>query len=794
MLRRVLCVVLIALAGLSCSRDPNVVKKKYLQNGNRYFEKGKYREAYIMYRNALKKDARYSEAYYRVGIVEMRMGERIAALRDLRRAADTDPNFTNPDSRVQAGNIVLGEYLMSESRPPGLRDELNMLANELLKHNPKSAQGMRLRGYVKLISGTDARGAVEDFQLANQISPYDPEIVLPLSQALENNGQAAEGERMAKELLARHKDYLPMYDVLYVLYLRSQPQRLDDAEAILRLKVENNPKEPNHLLQLAQHYYRFNKPEEMRKVIDRLVSNRKMYPMGPLQAAKFYAAARDFDDAMKLLEEGSRTDSEHRVEYQKEMAQVLVFQGRKEEAVHLLEQLLKSNPKDEQAQAMRSSLLIETGDPRQIQQAITELQAAVTQDSKNPVLRFNLGRALLAKNQLEQARVQFQEALKLRHEYVPARLALAQLYLINHQFAEAVQTAKEVLDLDPHNLSARLVRTTGLVAMGNPALARTELMDTIAQFPSSADAQVQLGMLDLHDKHFKEAEDRFWKVYREHPGDLSALMQIVVAYVQQKEFDKAIQLLEGEMSKAPNRLQLNYALGNVAMEARKWDLAIEQFQDIISARPDAGDVYIRLGQAITSKANAESNAGQAAAAKIDYEAATRTFDKAKQLRPNDPEAYVQFAMLLESTGRRPQSRPVYEQVLKLQPDNAIALNNLAYLLAETGSAGDLDQALQLAQKAHQKLPDNAEIADTLGWIYIKKNLAGNAVDLFRDLVARETELGGGHDFAVFHYHYGMALVQRGDKPAARRELKLALDRKPSQDDATKIKALLGKIG
>jgi hypothetical protein len=68
------------------------------------------------------------------------------------------------------------------------------------------------------------------------------------------------------------------------------------------------------------------------------------------------------------------------------------------------------------------------------------------------------------------------------------------------------------------------------------------------------------------------------------------------------------------------------------------------------------------------------------------------------------------------------------------------------------------------------------------------------VDLFRDLVARETELGGGHDFAVFHYHYGMALVQRGDKPAARRELKLALDRKPSQDDATKIKALLGKIG
>jgi len=36
---------------VGCSRDPNVRKQKYFESGERYFEKGKYREAVIQYRN-----------------------------------------------------------------------------------------------------------------------------------------------------------------------------------------------------------------------------------------------------------------------------------------------------------------------------------------------------------------------------------------------------------------------------------------------------------------------------------------------------------------------------------------------------------------------------------------------------------------------------------------------------------------------------------------------------------------------------------------------------------------------
>jgi tetratricopeptide (TPR) repeat protein len=772
MLRRVLCIALIAFAGVSCSRDPEVVKKKYLQNGNRYFEKGKYKEAYIMYRNALKKDPRYSEAYYRAALTEMQMAQPAAALRDLRRAADTDPNFTNPDARVQEGNLVLAAYLMNQSRPPILRDELRGISNELLKHNPRSVAGLRLRGYLKLAVDNDAPGAVEQFRLADQISPFDPNIVLPLVQSLQRVGQGPEAEKLARGLIDKHKDFIPIYDLLYITYMGTN--RFDDAEVVLKLKVANNPKDAAYLLQLAQHYYRLNRPADMQSVLGRLASNRTAFPLGPLQAARFYAVIRDFDAAMKQLDEGSKADSENRAEYQKEIAQVMVAQNRKDEAVRLLDQILAANPKDERAQAMRSSLLIETGDPKQIQQAITELQAAVAQDNKNAVLRFNLGRALLAKGLLEQAQVQFQEAIKIRDVYIPARLALAQLFITRHEYANAVQAAKEVLDYDPRNLPAELLKTSALASMGNSALAHAELVETIKQNPNAVEAQLQLAVLDLAQKQYQEAEQLFSQVYRDHPADLRALMGIAETYTQQGQFDKAIQLFQAELVKHMGRLEIRNALGNVAVQARKYDLAIEQFQAIIRVRPDAGDVYVRLGQTFAMKG--------------DFESAARTFEKARLLRPNDPDAYLQVALLMERTGKRLQARPVYEQVLKLQPDQPVALNNLAYLLTETGNSGDLDVALQFAQKAHQKLPDNPDIADTLGWIYIRKSLTANAVDLFRELVARKP------DVPTYHFHFAQALMLRGDKPEARKELKAALEHRPSADEAAKIRELMGKIG
>jgi tetratricopeptide (TPR) repeat protein len=140
---------------------------------------------------------------------------------------------------------------------------------------------------------------------------------------------------------------------------------------------------------------------------------------------------------------------------------------------------------------------------------------------------------------------------------------------------------------------------------------------------------------------------------------------------------------------------------------------------------------------------------------------------------------------MDGTGRREQAKPIYEQILKIEPDHPVALNNLAFIKAEEGV--DLDEALTMAQRARQKLPNSAFIKDTLGWIYIKKNLSDDAVRLFKDLVQEDPSS------AQFHYHYGMALLQKGDKPTAKKELEAAIKSNPSKDDAGKIRQLLASM-
>src|SRR3954449_5507120 len=109
--KHILTLVLLALTALlaGCSRDPNIAKKKYLESGNRYFAKGKYREARIMYLDALQKDQRFGPAHYHLGLTALKTGPVRDAVGAFRRAIellpDTDPDHW--DSRVKLSEIYL---------------------------------------------------------------------------------------------------------------------------------------------------------------------------------------------------------------------------------------------------------------------------------------------------------------------------------------------------------------------------------------------------------------------------------------------------------------------------------------------------------------------------------------------------------------------------------------------------------------------------------------------------------------------------------------------------------------
>src|SRR4051794_26169388 len=81
--------------------------------------------------------------------------------------------------------------------------------------------------------------------------------------------------------------------------------------------------------------------------------------------------------------------------------------------------------------------------------------------------------------------------------------------------------------------------------------------------------------------------------------------------------------------------------------------------------------------------------------------------RASEASPTDTRPLLELGLLLDGTGRRDQAKPIYEQILKIQPDHPIALNNLAYIKAEEGV--DLDSAITMAQRALQKAPQSTNI-------------------------------------------------------------------------------------
>ena len=121
----------------------------------------------------------------------------------------------------------------------------------------------------------------------------------------------------------------------------------------------------------------------------------------------------------------------------------------------------------------------------------------------------------------------------------------------------------------------------------------------------------------------------------------------------------------------------------------------------------------------------------------------------------------------------------------MNPNAGVVLNNLAYGLAEGG--GDLDEALEYANRAYALLPNLDEVADTLGWIYLKHNRTADAIAAF-DRIVQKTP-----NSSTFHYHLGMALAQKGDTAPAKVQLEAALKCFPPEDQAEKIKTLLERM-
>ena len=780
---RLVAVILAVLVGFtSCSRDPAVVKKRYLESGNKYFDKGRYKEASIQYRNALKRDPRYGAAHYKLALVSLKVGDVGGAVSSLRRAVEP-VNINEP--YYWEAVVKLSDIYMAFGKGEALyMKEVEAFTDLLLKRDSNSFDAHRLIGDLNYSRATDAYRnkqpdeglvfldkATAEYRRADSLKPGQQGVLMQLARARAAKADYAEAEAIYRRVIDKDKTFSLAYTELYRLFLfQNKPA---DAEQVLKLAFGNNPKQFGYLTLLARHYYALQRRDQMINVLNEIKSHAREWDQAYLAVGAIYLGMGDGESAIKEYKEGIAKDPKRKAMYQKGVIEVLMRQGKRSEAAEINSQILKENKDDNDARGLAATFLLDKGD---IAKALAELQAVVTSAPDNPVSRYNLARAHAARNEYEQARQQFQKAIELRPDYVLARLALAELQVRHGEFDAAFKSAEAVLTTyDKGNFSARLIESAALIGQKKFNESRVLLDAMLKANPGSPDVLFQLGVVNLAESRFKEAEDAFRRSYQLNPANARGLMGIVETEMAQNKTEEALKTLQAESDKAPGRVDLQVVLGDTAARSGKFDLALQTFNRALGQVGKAkgqGDIYLRIGEIYRRKG--------------DLNASVQALRKALETLPDNIMVLSELALVLDEGARRPEARKVYEATLKLDPNNAVVLNNLAFLLCETG--GDLDDALTKATRAKQLLPNLLEISDTLGWIYLKKGLADSAIEIFKDLVSKAPK------HSTYRFHLGMAYSQKGDKSKALDQLKEALKYNPATDEKDKIQQLIAHLG
>jgi Flp pilus assembly protein TadD len=195
-----------------------------------------------------------------------------------------------------------------------------------------------------------------------------------------------------------------------------------------------------------------------------------------------------------------------------------------------------------------------------------------------------------------------------------------------------------------------------------------------------------------------------------------------------------------------------------------------------------GEEFLRRAiGADASNFDAYSDLARLYLAQKKLDTAVAAFDAASAKRPRDAGPATMAAVIVHGQGKEAEAVRRYERIVELNPEAAVAANNLAYFYASRGE--QLDRALQLAQAAKAAASDQPNVNDTLGFVYLKKDLPSLAIPPLKLAIDKDP------NNPVFHYHLGLAYSRTGDSAAARQTLERALKLQgdfAGADDAKKV--------
>lgn len=725
-----------------------------------------------------------------------------------------------------AGNPEVWAFKATLARSQAQPDEALAALSELLKLRPAHRTAYLEKAQIE-IGQNKLDLAKADLAAARKQHPGD--LMLSYTQALLDFTEAnyAPAKTALQKILGVAPDHLP--SVLLAGAVELKLGATQQAEAHLRKYLQAIPDNVYARKLLAQTLLQGAKPGEAVAVLApalKGVSNDAQL-MG--LAGESYLKTKDFDKSSAYFEQASAL-APKMASLHTALGLSKLAQGDTANAVSAMERgaSLETNSADAGMALVRTQLGLKHYD-----EALAAAIALEKQRPSDPQVQVLKGGTYLAKGDRVNARASFDKALALKADYFPGSFFLAQMDVQEKKPQDAKRRFETLLAKDKKHLGALNALGDLAAALGQPAEAIGWFEKASTENPDALAPAMKLASVYLRTNQPQKALAVARKFQTGNPTNADLLDLVGQAQLGTNDnaaalesYSKLVKLVPTSAMAQVRLSHVHIALGNDAAAAEDLRRALVIDPQLLMARLGQVQLAMRAKKPEQAVAIARQLQKQKATALAGYTLegdlqlsqqkpalALVALEKSFELQPTAPVLLkIASAMQQAGKGKQAETRLLqwqkahpddvlvamslaeislaqkqtkvaierFETIVKKQPTNAIALNNLAWAYQQEKNP----RAVATAEQALQAAPGEPSIMDTLGWILAEQGNTARALPLLQKAAtlapaARE-----------IHYHLAVVLSKTGDKANARKELeKLLADNKPfaQMDDA---KALL----
>jgi putative PEP-CTERM system TPR-repeat lipoprotein len=466
--------------------------------------------------------------------------------------------------------------------------------------------------------------------------------------------------------------------------------------------------------------------------------------------------------------------------------------------------------------------------------AIDSLQAKLPQSALPHQLR---GRVLTHRKDIDGARSSFNKALEVDPGYFPAVASLATLDIAQKKTDDALKRFQEQLAVEPKNYRAllavaelklqtgapadevrsllgdtvkanpadaapRLLLIDFLLSRGEYAPARAAAQDAMAAMPANLPLLDALGRAQLAAGEIQQAISSFGRLAADQPDSAQAHQRLAQAHAKNNDYVAATRSLRRALKIDPRRIQAQTALVTVAVADKRYEEALRVAREVQEQRPRAVTGYFLEAEVHLARRDwaPAMNAMQAALERqkstttairlhSTMKVAGRSSDAERfasnwmRTNPKDSEFMFHLGSVAMDERAYAEAEVAYRKVLTLLPENAAALNNVAWLMTQQGKTG----AVSYAEKAVKLLPDQPALMDTLAGALAAEGQLPQAIDWQRRALAKSSNT------AQYRLPLAKFLLQSGNKSDARSELMTLASLGQAFPNHAEVTSLLEKL-